>query len=134
MTESDEIKSDDTRQELDSSGAAVFEQHETKAVLTDGLAAFFRIDGAPVAVVGSSGKNRSADHKKAKKGKVLVPLDATVQIMSGEGLLMIDGKQVATTESEVLVPDVKEPRKTGVITKGSELLSVNDRRVVRGKK
>lgn len=134
MTEGDEIKSKDTRYELDSSGATVFEPHETKAVLTDGLAAFFRIDGAPVAVVGSSGKNRSPDHKKPKKGKVLVPLDATIRIASGEGLLKVEGKSVATTESEVMVPDVHSPRKKGVVTAGADLLKVNGRRVVRGKK
>ncbi len=130
---SDEVGSTDDRQEIDSSGTTIFEGHETRASLEQNLADWFRVDGAAVATVGSSGNNRSADHKAAKKGKVLVPLAPRVSVCTGSGLLHVAAKEVATAQSEVQVPDVKKPRKSGVLKVEQSFFRVDGQLVARGK-
>ena len=130
---SDEVSSCDDRQEIDSSGATLFEAHDTRAPLKQNLAGWFRVGGDPVATVDSSGNNQSGDHKAAKKGKALVPLAPRVSVCTGSGLLKVAAKAVATAKSEIKVPDVRKPRKEGVLKVEQSFFRVDGQPVARGR-
>jgi uncharacterized Zn-binding protein involved in type VI secretion len=128
----DKFDSDDTRTEILPSGTSTEAQHHTEGAFTNGLIGWFTVDGAPVAVVGSSGPNSSPDHKSAKVGKALVPLDTTVRILDGSDLMTVGGKPIAKPNSSCRVPDVKQPKKNAVIKPECDWFTIQGKRVVRG--
>ena len=135
MSRDDQIKSTENRLAVTAQGSTIVERHETKVLLTQGLASFFRIEGAPAAAEMSAGPNSSDDHNSAKQGQVLVPLPARAVVVSGASFFRINGKPVATaSRSRVQLPDVLSPVKSGVIEVGQNFFRVGGEGVVRGKK
>ena len=132
MGGSDRFESDDTRAELTAVGSPTEAVHQTRGELTDGLEDWFTVGGAAVAVVGSSGPNTSPDHQSAKAGAVLVPLDPTVKVLAGSGLLAVGGKAAAQPDSECLVPDSRKPTKSCVLHGTADWFVIEGEPVVRG--
>jgi uncharacterized Zn-binding protein involved in type VI secretion len=134
MTRSrDDIDSQsDTRLEVMPNGAVVPVQHASRAALTSGLAAFFRLNGSPVALVGSSGTNQSAEHRAQKQGAVLIPFPLTLRIVTGSTFFRVTGRPVAHQNSKATTPDVVRPIKEGVVQVRQKFFCVGGNRVMRG--
>lgn len=131
MIPPDLIRSNDDRREVTEVGVVVIAVHATEAQLTDGLPRL-RVAGCPAAVKGASGPNRSADHRQARSGRVLVPLRPVVEVVGGEGRFRVGGRAVAVASSEFRVPDAMTPRKSGLVKPAAERFRVGGEAVVRG--
>ena len=128
----DRLSSVDARIELTSHGSPLRIPHRTQAEFDRGLTDLVLVDGQPAAVVGSSGPN-TAEHRQPKVGRVLVPLPTRCEVVTGSGLVFIDGQPVAHRSSTCRVPDAFLPLKSGVLAVEQDLLAVEGEPVLRGK-
>ena len=132
MSIPDEIQDTNVRYELDSHGRPIRTEHQTRVTLTRGLQDAFRVDGLPVAVLGSSGDNTSADHMFAKEGQVLIPLPLAARIVDGIAWFSVSGLPVGVASSTVHVPDCEKPMKSGVFQMGQDFFTLDGEAVLRG--
>lgn len=127
----DFLQSTDFRIEVTPSGTPIQIPHRTRAEFESGLADLVTIDGVAAAVVGSSGPN-TAEHRQAKVGRTLVPLSTTCSVETGEDLVTIEGKPIATERSTCRVPDAIVQFKSGVLQIEQDLVVIDGQRVLRG--